>query len=231
MRKRTWSPDVSGESTSPYTPPRTIQRLLAASDESAPFGYHETHRHIYGNASRPAGPSRSMSEQSPDPSSAQFKYKKRSRAPAPGACQSCGTSDTPEWRRGPDGARTLCNACGLHFAKLVRKRNSQRDAWGNHNCPPVTIEELRASTKIQQSGGNSDGASPQPSGMNNSGSMGVVVPPDSMYGSGGGGAGSADSSTSAFTSPSSGGPSRMAHLDNHPYFGSAPSSMPTYLHS
>ncbi len=30
--------------------------------------------------------------------------------------------DTPEWRRGPDGARTLCNACGLHYAKLERKR-------------------------------------------------------------------------------------------------------------
>lgn len=39
------------------------------------------------------------------------KYKKRSRAPAPSACRSCGTSETPEWRRGPDGARTLCNAC------------------------------------------------------------------------------------------------------------------------
>ncbi len=32
-----------------------------------------------------------------------------------------------EWTRpngaaGPDGARTLCNACGLHYAKLERKR-------------------------------------------------------------------------------------------------------------
>ncbi|KAG1196861.1 hypothetical protein G6F70_007105 [Rhizopus microsporus] len=36
-------------------------------------------------------------------------------------CHSCGTTETPEWRRGPDGARTLCNACGLHYAKLVRK--------------------------------------------------------------------------------------------------------------
>lgn len=28
-------------------------------------------------------------------------------------CHSCQTTETPEWRRGPDGARTLCNACGL----------------------------------------------------------------------------------------------------------------------
>lgn len=39
------------------------------------------------------------------------KYKKRSRAPAPSSCKNCGTNETPEWRRGPDGARTLCNAC------------------------------------------------------------------------------------------------------------------------
>ena len=31
----------------------------------------------------------------------------------PGRCHSCNRAETPEWRRGPDGARTLCNACGL----------------------------------------------------------------------------------------------------------------------
>ncbi|KAI9497991.1 hypothetical protein BDB00DRAFT_868124 [Zychaea mexicana] len=36
-------------------------------------------------------------------------------------CHSCHTNETPEWRRGPDGARTLCNACGLHYSKLVRR--------------------------------------------------------------------------------------------------------------
>ncbi|KAL8806508.1 MAG: hypothetical protein Q9182_001291 [Xanthomendoza sp. 2 TL-2023] len=35
------------------------------------------------------------------------------RAAPPGRCHSCSRSETPEWRRGPDGARTLCNACGL----------------------------------------------------------------------------------------------------------------------
>lgn len=42
------------------------------------------------------------------------KYKKRSRAPAPESCKSCGTTETPEWRRGPDGARTLCNAVSMN---------------------------------------------------------------------------------------------------------------------
>lgn len=37
-------------------------------------------------------------------------------------CESCGTNTTPEWRRGPTGPRTLCNACGLYYAKLQRRR-------------------------------------------------------------------------------------------------------------
>ncbi|KAI8991589.1 hypothetical protein BDF20DRAFT_51810 [Mycotypha africana] len=50
------------------------------------------------------------------------KYRRRSRTNMLGhRCHSCNTTDTPEWRRGPDGARTLCNACGLHYSKLLRK--------------------------------------------------------------------------------------------------------------
>lgn len=37
------------------------------------------------------------------------------------ACQHCGSRKTPEWRRGPDGSRTLCNACGLFYSKMIKK--------------------------------------------------------------------------------------------------------------
>lgn len=40
------------------------------------------------------------------------------RASPPGKCHSCNIRETPEWRRGPDGARTLCNACGLRMSFL-----------------------------------------------------------------------------------------------------------------
>lgn len=36
-------------------------------------------------------------------------------------CNQCGSKLTPEWRSGPEGSRTLCNACGLFFSKLIRK--------------------------------------------------------------------------------------------------------------
>eukprot|EP01101_Sappina_pedata_P010006 TRINITY_DN6196_c0_g1_i1.p1 TRINITY_DN6196_c0_g1~~TRINITY_DN6196_c0_g1_i1.p1 ORF type:complete len:262 (+),score=82.55 TRINITY_DN6196_c0_g1_i1:57-788(+) len=36
-------------------------------------------------------------------------------------CLFCGTTTTPEWRRGPDGQRSLCNACGLRFANLLKR--------------------------------------------------------------------------------------------------------------
>ncbi|KAF7730970.1 hypothetical protein EC973_001016 [Apophysomyces ossiformis] len=48
--------------------------------------------------------------------------KRGKRTTFQGRCHSCNISETPEWRRGPDGARTLCNACGLHYAKLTRKK-------------------------------------------------------------------------------------------------------------
>ncbi|KAL8659947.1 MAG: hypothetical protein Q9226_000169 [Calogaya cf. arnoldii] len=62
--------------------------------------------------------------------------KRRGRAAPPGRCHSCNRAETPEWRRGPDGARTLCNACGLHYAKLTRKQmGSKPSATGSHLRP------------------------------------------------------------------------------------------------
>lgn len=43
-------------------------------------------------------------------------------------CHQCGTHETPEWRKGPEGSRTLCNACGLFHAKLVKKKGEAEAA-------------------------------------------------------------------------------------------------------
>jgi len=37
--------------------------------------------------------------------------------PLPGPCRSCGATDSPQWRTGPEGLRTLCNACGVRYSR------------------------------------------------------------------------------------------------------------------
>ncbi|KYR03113.1 putative GATA-binding transcription factor [Tieghemostelium lacteum] len=41
-------------------------------------------------------------------------------------CHLCEVTETPEWRRGPDGDHTLCNACGLHYAKAQKKLQKKK---------------------------------------------------------------------------------------------------------
>ncbi|KAK9468128.1 hypothetical protein V1512DRAFT_258795 [Lipomyces arxii] len=60
-------------------------------------------------------------------SSAALMTKKRTRGISSLRCHQCGILETPEWRRGPDGARTLCNACGLQHAKLLKKQSKMKN--------------------------------------------------------------------------------------------------------
>ncbi|KAL1953362.1 hypothetical protein VTO42DRAFT_2961 [Malbranchea cinnamomea] len=72
--------------------------------------------------------------------------KRRGKAAPPGRCHSCNRAETPEWRRGPDGARTLCNACGLHYAKLTRKMGASKASALGSNFRPRSVE-MRTSTQ------------------------------------------------------------------------------------
>ena len=70
------------------------------------------------------------------------------KAAPPGRCHSCNRAETPEWRRGPDGARTLCNACGLHYAKLTRKLGPKNAAaLSGANLRPKNLDQ-RLSTQV-----------------------------------------------------------------------------------
>lgn len=37
-------------------------------------------------------------------------------------CTQCGTQSTPVWRAGPHGPKTLCNACGVRYMKVAKKK-------------------------------------------------------------------------------------------------------------
>ncbi|KAI1812965.1 hypothetical protein GGS20DRAFT_577964 [Poronia punctata] len=51
-------------------------------------------------------------------------------------CTDCGTLDSPEWRKGPSGPKTLCNACGLRWAKKEKKKNANGASNGG---PPLPL--------------------------------------------------------------------------------------------
>lgn len=41
-------------------------------------------------------------------------------------CRGCGTRESPEWRKGENGIKDLCNACGLKLARAVAKREGRQ---------------------------------------------------------------------------------------------------------
>ncbi|KAF8911037.1 hypothetical protein CPB84DRAFT_1763187 [Gymnopilus junonius] len=53
--------------------------------------------------------------------SSKKKKLKRSQNAEQYVCNQCGRTDSPEWRKGPQGPKTLCNACGLRWAKQMRR--------------------------------------------------------------------------------------------------------------
>ncbi|KAK4241816.1 hypothetical protein C8A03DRAFT_40782 [Achaetomium macrosporum] len=46
-------------------------------------------------------------------------------------CTVCGTLESPEWRKGPNGPKTLCNACGLRWAKKEKKKSAHSGGTTN----------------------------------------------------------------------------------------------------
>lgn len=62
-------------------------------------------------------------------------------------CRQCGTTASPEWRRGPDGPKTLCNACGLAFAKKAKKASKAAAAAA---APPAPVKTTKGSKSARE---------------------------------------------------------------------------------
>ncbi|XP_015688677.2 GATA transcription factor 5-like [Oryza brachyantha] len=62
--------------------------------------------------------------------------------PGPGdrRCSHCGVQKTPQWRAGPEGAKTLCNACGVRY-KSGRLLPEYRPA-----CSPTFVSSLHSNS-------------------------------------------------------------------------------------
>ncbi|KAI9012484.1 hypothetical protein CLU79DRAFT_798252 [Phycomyces nitens] len=52
------------------------------------------------------------------------KKKKSVASDVPKMCAQCQSKDSPEWRKGPNGPKELCNACGLRYAKSISAKTT-----------------------------------------------------------------------------------------------------------
>jgi len=57
----------------------------------------------------------------------------------------CGRTKTPEWRTGPQGSQTLCNACGQKWAKERRERSAKAEGPGT-----TTQSHMRSAVAIRR---------------------------------------------------------------------------------
>jgi hypothetical protein len=69
-----------------------------------------------------------------------FRRATTSAAPTNRQCSHCGLQKTPQWRQGPLGAKTLCNACGVRY-KSGRLLPEYRPA-----SSPSFLEELHSNS-------------------------------------------------------------------------------------
>ncbi|KAI8647419.1 hypothetical protein BD408DRAFT_142644 [Parasitella parasitica] len=75
-------------------------------------------------------------------------------------CHSCNSTETPEWRKGPLGPRTLCNACGLIWTKLCKQNEednqSKKSSTDNHPTPISSPASSHTSSSTSSSSDDSN---------------------------------------------------------------------------
>jgi PAS domain S-box-containing protein len=120
-------PGVSGASQEPYHVADGTEDAVSRSDASSIIDGIEMMtglRYSEGERSRglsTGGPDARLIHDNSDMhlfglSSDENDNKKRIKTSAQYVCTDCGTLESPEWRKGPSGPKTMCNACGCKFS-------------------------------------------------------------------------------------------------------------------
>ncbi|BGP39900.1 hypothetical protein JCM10450v2_003874 [Rhodotorula kratochvilovae] len=104
--------------------------------------------------------------------------------PAQRACANCGRTQSAEWRSGPTGPKSLCNACGLRWSKAKSQAAAaakQRKDDDNKVKVETASQAMGPSPSASRS--NSRGSSGSGSGGSGSTNPTTVVPSPSPMGS------------------------------------------------
>ncbi|KAK3988544.1 hypothetical protein QBC44DRAFT_101428 [Cladorrhinum sp. PSN332] len=120
-------------------------------NQNAPIGSPSMSR---ASAVTPNPPSPSPSAAPPSPSS-QSVASSATQGYTGQVCSNCGTTQTPLWRRSPQGA-TICNACGLY----LKARNIHRPV--NLKRPPTVVPSVPRPTTVNASPKANVPIAPQP---------------------------------------------------------------------
>ncbi|KAI8057991.1 hypothetical protein BDF22DRAFT_663219 [Syncephalis plumigaleata] len=116
-----WSEETRMSHGTPTTPtaPSFIQKPGSSHPmhtQSAPFSLalrqRESSQHNYGGMSSNSNHGSSNGGGSSSSGNSNTENKQ---------CEQCGTMRSPEWRRGPSGHKTLCNACGLRYSRSLAR--------------------------------------------------------------------------------------------------------------
>lgn len=82
-------------------------------------------------------------------------------------CAECGTMESPEWRGGPKGQSSLCNACGLRYSKSLKKERLDNAVYSQNKMAlsylmnPQTKEQQASELSIANSTSESSALSCQ----------------------------------------------------------------------
>eukprot|EP01087_Luapelamoeba_hula_P022026 TRINITY_DN780_c0_g1_i1.p1 TRINITY_DN780_c0_g1~~TRINITY_DN780_c0_g1_i1.p1 ORF type:complete len:801 (-),score=148.76 TRINITY_DN780_c0_g1_i1:240-2642(-) len=104
----------------------------------------------------------------------QVRRRGKKRKKPPTLCLECGVAETPEWRRGPQGPRTLCNACGLRYAKRKKRKQQQVEKEAVDRMMPHP-SLMGIGLPLNSSGGGLQ-ASPRLTGFHNAFMSGMTSP-------------------------------------------------------
>ncbi|GIL54840.1 hypothetical protein Vafri_10533 [Volvox africanus] len=80
-------------------------------------------------------------------------------------CVECGATSTPQWREGPMGPKTLCNACGVRYVRSQQKAAGQKRGGGPKNgqgrsqepTPPRAQQQQQQADRVTKQGKSQKG--------------------------------------------------------------------------